>query len=266
MPPTLLRKSLCGYLRGRRAASRPATGGGLLSQTAAPSMPGCAARDSGSGTGPAARRRITRPDASGTDPVAVAEALSQPQREHPSRYGGSEHGQSPISGVQGGGARGFRPHLMWRALAQCFPPISTDIATRSRKCIAEALRQPQREHPSRYSVSRREERPAMAIRGGGGRGFRPHLMRRALMWCFLPILDNFVTEHRKCTVEALRQPQHERPNRYGGSGHGQSPISGVQGGGARGFRPHLMWRALAQCFPPISTDTATWSRKCISSY
>ena len=62
---------------------------------------------------------------------------------------------------------------------------------------------------------------------------------------------------------ALSQPQRERPNGYGGSGHGHRSVIGTRGGAASDLRLFLMRRALMQCFPRNSTDSVTRSQKCV---
>jgi transposase len=83
----------------------------------------------------------------------IVAALSWPQRERLDRYSGSGHSYSRVVDTRGGAASDLRLHLMWRALMQCFPPISTDYSARSEKRIAAALSWPQRERLDRYSGS-----------------------------------------------------------------------------------------------------------------
>ena len=64
-----------------------------------------------------------------------AEALSQPQRERPTRYGSSRRGQSPESpvlGTRSGGASDLRPHLMWGELILC---LAADFNRLSRMAL-----------------------------------------------------------------------------------------------------------------------------------
>ena len=75
-------------------------------------------------------------------------------------------------------------------------------------------------------------------------------MWRALIWCVLPVSIDSTKRSQKCVVEALSQPQCERPTRYGSSRRGQSPESpvlGTRSGGASDLRPHLMWGELILC-------------------
>jgi hypothetical protein len=73
-------------------------------------------------------------------------------------------------------------------------------------------------------------------------------MWRELIWCFLPVSIDSTKRSQKCVVEALSQPQCERPTRYGSSRRGQSPVLGTRSGGASDLRPHLMWAELILCF------------------
>jgi hypothetical protein len=66
----------------------------------------------------------------------------------------------------------------------------------------------------------------------------------------------------KCTVEAPRQGQRERPNRYGSSAHDQNHVRGPRCGGASDLRLHLMWSALVWRFPSIFDASAARAEKC----
>jgi hypothetical protein len=147
-------------------------------------------------------------------------------------------------------------HLMWRAYEGATAPVQATTAAWHRKCTAEALRQPQCERPNCYGGSGHGQSSVTPTYGRGARDLGPHLMWRALLWCFLPISAPTATGQRKCIVQALSQPQHEWPNRYGGSGHGQSSVSGIRGGRARDLRRHLMWRAVWERCPSISATFA----------
>jgi hypothetical protein len=147
-------------------------------------------------------------------------------------------------------------HLMWRAYEGATAPVQATSAAWHRKCTAEALRQPQCERPNCYGGSGHGQSSVTPTYGRGARDLGPHLMWRALLWCFLPISAPTATGQRKCIVQALSQPQHEWPNRYGGSGHGQSSVSGIRGGRARDLRRHLMWRAVWERCPSISATFA----------
>ena len=93
----------------------------------------------------------------------------------------------------------------------------------------EALIQPQRERQNRCGGSRRGQRHAVVIRGGGASGFRLHPMWRVLAWSFPTDFDRLSRTSRKRITVALSQQEHKWPSHYGDSGHGQSPAVVIRG-------------------------------------
>ena len=194
----------------------------------------------------------------------IAVVLRRPQHERPSRYGGSGRGHSTVSGTRGRGASDLRLHLKQSVLIWCFPSISVTTSAQSGRCVAEARSQPQHEQPSRYGGSKHSQSPAACTRGGGASDLRLYLKQSLLVWCFRSISAAAATQRGKCVEEALSQPQHEQPSRYGVSGHRYSTVSGARGRGASDLRLHLKQSVLIWCFPSISVTTSAQSGRCVA--